>query len=661
MCSSDLLHATVPNEVYGANVIGAGINTTATAVNEQTSTSQWAPFGPAPAYGYSAPSYHVTRLEVSHGGTVGNHDISMSNFVSSEFGYAQPNTFTMDVSGVSYFVPLDPTGNPAFVLDLIDVDVQPVAATGPWVGSYRTDDLGSASFPPGPPAVLSTPCPAFISLAPFSFEEEAGVPTFTVTTPTDLLSDPGKARRSRIEIGFTKAGTHAGNPFAMDNPPSATDHLEISMSGGGLHTITFEGDLRNPAFSVDAAPRVFLRRPQGHITWEKSALPPWTSGATINGHGKRLDSDTGKLILFHSTRFIAPNIGKFGNFVDGTSTPYPCLVSQDKDTGERFLDETYRYRMDWATGILAPAVASHLKGPGMNGWSGGPIPIIVRPSTTTSLDWRSVSWIWQGDYAHTLLGTDPGYAHLVYELQVAGIPDRNPPIADWVKYPFPSAGLLKYPNVDYSSLYVPDSTDLGHDQPDYTGCTGDRGYVRAFDVAFSHAASPGDLPSVNAAGQPFLILQIDGLKLEDIRFVPGPMISPNIFIKVPGLTTWMHTGRPDGSGPSKQDPVLDGAGCQVIGPYTFDTVNMDTGMVGCQVMVNVGPAVNLFANADNEVPVLVKVVMPQLAVGQWDLTTTYAGGTFGPPTGPGIRTETVRGLVGIRVVHPTMVRMASIP
>jgi hypothetical protein len=141
-----------------------------------------------------------------------------------------------------------------------------------------------------------------------------------------------------------------------------------------------------------------------------------------------------------------------------------------------------------------------------------------------------------------------------------------------------------------------------------------------------------------------------------------------IMVKVPGLTTWMDLGRLDGDGPSKQDVALDGAGCQVQGPNTFSSIDPTTGMVYCQVKVNVGPAVNLAWGEDElgggtpMVPVLVKVVMNELAK-DYNLETTYTGfpGQFDAVVAPGAWSEEVRGLTGIKVVHRTLVETTPVP
>src|SRR5690606_25524717 len=105
--------------------------------------------------------------------------------------------------------------------------------------------------------------------------------------------------------------------------------------------------------------------------------------------------------------------------------------------------------------------------------------------------------------------------------------------------------------------------DITVPQPNYSGVTGTRRYMRVFDAAYFHDPSAQELDVV---GQPLLRIRIDGLGLSDFAYsIPGPGSSTiAILLKIPGLTTWMDIGRRDGDGPSKQDPLVDGAGCQVV-------------------------------------------------------------------------------------------------
>ena len=169
--------------------------------------------------------------------------------------------------------------------------------------------------------------------------------------------------------------------------------------------------------------------------------------------------------------------------------------------------------------------------------------------------------------------------------------------------------------------------------------------------------------TVQAAGQPFVLFQINGLQLEDFSYTaPGPgrlqdtwLASAAIEIKVPGMTTWLDLGRPDGDGPGKSDAILDGAGCQVSGPYTFNSVDPITGVVFCQVLANVGPAVDLGLGFGSEVPIMVRVRLPSTASGSLTFNRALSHNGSGQQvfSAPwvGAATGDVRGIVGIKLVR----------
>ena len=120
-----------------------------------------------------------------------------------------------------------------------------------------------------------------------------------------------------------------------------------------------------------------------------------------------------------------------------------------------------------------------------------------------------------------------------------------------------------------------------------------------------------------------------------------------LLAKVPGLTTWMDLGRQDGGGPSKQDAALDGAGCLVVGPYSYVAFDPVTRMLYCQLRLNVGPMANFFPNTlpagvYKESPLLIKVQMTDVA----KITTNLEG------MGPGDSSTSIEGIVGISIVHP---------
>jgi hypothetical protein len=229
------------------------------------------------------------------------------------------------------------------------------------------------------------------------------------------------------------------------------------------------------------------------------------------------------------------------------------------------------------------------------------------------------------------------------ETQVAGLPERAPAFDYPVLDPFPSRGILLYPKTDYSTGYRPSlaAGDLTSAQWSYSSATGDKEYNRAFDANFSRDASP-----VSASGQPFVRLRIWGLRLADFAYAaPGPgSLDIAILVKVPGLTTWMDLGRPDGGGSSKQDVALDGAGCMVVGTETFDAMDQESRLYYSQVKANTGPFANLFTNTLGEAPVLVKVIIRDTAGGR-ALDFTQGGPTSDP--------STVRGMVGVEVVRPS--------
>jgi hypothetical protein len=286
----------------------------------------------------------------------------------------------------------------------------------------------------------------------------------------------------------------------------------------------------------------------------------------------------------------------------------------------------------------------------MQGWITGPIAVPVRAGYTNTGTWSAASWT--RNLKHTVSLVD---ASSLTELQVSGLPSRNPSVADWITDPLPS-GLLRYPITDYTLSVRPDLATDGITQPSYLGLSGTRAYIRAFDAAFSAGVDP-----VNAAGQPFVTLRFDGLTLRDFGYAPPgpgfPTSGLSIMLKVPGLTSWMDVGRPDGSGPSKQDPALDGAGCQVIGPYTFDSVDAASGFVYCQVRVNVGPTATLALGDGDEVPILIKVTMQDVANAKLYNMLNEANlpsATYGWTGNSGVAAPSarVRGVTGIRIIHP---------
>jgi len=642
-------------EVYGATLLDTTADNVASdynLVNPLDSAVVGPPFGtpfapgkgPAPDYGYSSRSYHVLRSSMVTANNTTNPTV-----VTKTFDWAMDTPVFMYVSGVAYFVPVNAAAVAGFWLSDMALDV-----TQAWIDFYRTEDNPLTTDAQIPPARLSSPCPVFMGLAPFTFEVAPQVPGALFGTLT--------SRSQRLEIPFTHLG------FTDVVGPTNVDHIIISTLNTG---VKFTGDIDLPAFSTEAVPTVFIRRPLSDIP-----IQPVTA---TDGNGIKMvpTPDGGAKILYHSTKWHAANIlnplaAHYGNFVG--AVPPACavsLVTPLKDTEERFLDEIYRYYGDF-NAIGDPGTIAAIVGPGIGAWIGGPIPVPVRAGDTAEVfagdAWSDNSTFQTGDYATPLVG---------WELQVAGLPYRNPAYLAGVQYPFPSAGLVQYPKTDYSAGYTPGLLGEAVVQPNYVGSVGTRFYTRCFDAAFARFGSDPVTPYVpSVIGQPLVVFRIEGLRLEDFAYTaPGAgglgdgvtfatYTGIAIMVKVPGLTTWMDLGRMDGAGPSKQDPAQDGAGCQVAGVNTFDVYDSSTGMVGCQVKANVGPWANLCQGIETvpasgvfEVPILVRVIMNELAV-DYDMTLEYLGppGQFGVVPTPGLLPNEVRGLCGIKVVHPSLVQ-----
>lgn len=681
--------ATNGYEVYGAETIvtTSPVEAPGNLVNEVSSLGTWAsPFGPAPDYGYVAQTYFTRRSNILLDYLTGAPAFTGDFSFLVRTGY--PNGI-MFVTGVAYFTLMrQDTG--AGNIEITDLNVN--ETTNIFLNrTYRTDDawlagdntLGGQSDP----ALLSSPSPAILTFFPFAYGPHPVPPvnqlsgpsaTFPLNADTALgLSDVNSPQMpSRVEIPFTHLGPGGAGQYSDINGPQIGDQVTIGMAGGA--NITFQGDDTEPAFTIRARPRAYFRRPLGHRA-VATTVEPFTAN---DGHGVIIEPTGNAKIMLHTSRYNpVGGVGTFGNFTSGPtpSTSPAVLYTAEKDVQERFLDETYRYISTFRRGLAdvngvinIPGYGSlarrALAGPGISTWPGTPIEVPVRAGRTAShsIDWAFTAWLPLNIHqqALTLHGAG-GLNGMGAELQVIGWPDRNPPITDQANAPFPSTGLLIYPKTDYRQVTDPTirpnqaSDGLPGDQPDYSGLTGLRDYVRAFDASFGG--------TVAAAGQPFLTLRIDGVQLSDFIYSPpGPGGAGDvkakiaILVKVPGLTTWMDLGRADGAGPGKQDPNLDGAGCMVIGPDTFDAVDPQTGIVYCQVRVNVGPAVNLFSSTGiegttvGEVPVLVKVQMGSPAF-PYAMDNEYDPGTdtfLGPVPGPGISYGSLRGICGIRLVEP---------
>lgn len=640
--------------VFGASLVGGSApEALANLVNEETSLTAPSPLGPAPDYGYAAETHHTMRARLYQ-------DDEVLPAVTGLDHWQLPAVPPMMlVSGVAYILPTDAAGAVNLQVTL------PALATDLWNSAYRVDDSRLTGNPPAAPALLSSPDPMFFGLAPLAYEP-VSPPTYAATVNGAAISTL-KARVRRAEVPLYRIlDALAGTVFSDVNAPAAGDGAYCELE------VEPTGDRLQPVFSTDPALRVFFRKPLGHALMNTSALPY----VATNGHGFKFLHDGAPLhatakVLYHSALPpAAPVPPTFGNWrTAGVPSPViPSVIVAEKDVSERFLDEVYRYRFHQASIETAFGPMSYLTlmGPGMNAWGGGFLPVPVQAGVAVA-PWALSSWVQNNHNGTSLVG-------LTTELQVAGLPHRNPPLSNNAQVPIPSSGLLRYPSVNYSIAataangYYPDAaTDLGCGalgtvQPSYVPCAGTRGYVRCFDVGFVRDPLP-----VAAAGQPFVVFRLDGVMLRDFAYnPPGPgglgavdaKSGLAIQIKVPGLTTWMDLGRLDGDGPSKQDVFLDGAGCQVGGPNTFDAADLDTGILYCQVQANVGPAIVLVPNPayNDEVPVLVRVQMSEKARAVFTFDRGLQSPDWVAPTvQDGWITTQVRGLVGIRLVRLDLV------
>jgi len=527
---------------------------------------------------------------------------------TNTFGFTSSKKTT--VSGVDYWVPLNPaTGTPVGGLTTLNL-----AITNVFNSSYRSHDTVPTSGPlfGDPRSFALNQNPVFISLASFSYEGTEAPDTSTITInagalPFLLPGGLGKAKRSRIELGFADLLAGGATNPAPGDP--AFVNLPVGLV---VNRIAFQGDPNTPAFTENAKVRVFVRRPQnvdGSTGYPLPALPATGLTAVSSAGGA-------PKILFHSMADVTGVVfPKYGNPAAVTN----AVQNTTKDSDERFLDEIYRYPLNWAP-LADATLLSQLIGPGLPHGVGA-IPVPVRP---LSGDPNWVGYYFGGLSAENLVTSAvPGIS---LSLQVAGLPERNPPYTDGVTAPFPSRGICLYPQDNYSTGYEP----VG---PDYSAATNTRAYQRVFDAGAANV------------GATSIILRLWGVTLSDFAFVgPGPGgIGLACGVKVPGLTTFMDAGRVDGSGPSKQDPASDGAGCLVPGPNTFDRIDPASGVQYAQVEVNLGPMGALFLNGEGKCPVLVQVFLRNNATGKalnWRNVPATSS------------TSACRGLVGIQLVLP---------
>jgi hypothetical protein len=547
--------------------------------------------------------------------------VNRAEVVEDNSGTVTPTNVTLDVtyvtngdttyySGVEYYVPIDRTtaNDPAFGIQFLDLNV-----TNAFADSYRTHDViptgGTLSGDSRKYALNQNL--AFLSLSPFSYEgtENPAVGGISSATAyaTVFPGELGEYRRQRIEFGYADVAAASVDPFG----PLPGDPLRYTLNTGGLaNSIRFSGDTLTPAFTTDAKARLFVRRLL-NVDGVTGYPLPYAGGTGAPARGFTLVNTTGDAVLFHSMREDnTAALVPYGNPDDVTR----ATLDSPKDVSERFLDEVYRYPENWTPlNVTFPADATQLQGPGL---PFGPAPIAV-PVRPVNLDPNYPGWFFQNFHTSVL---DNATANLNNALQVAGLPPRNPEYTEGLTSPFSARGVLLYPQTDYSTGYAP----VG---PDYSVLTGDRVYLRAFNAGAANA------------GLSVVKFRLWGVDILDFQYTPPTAPGATgmaVMVKVPGLTTWMDAGRSDGAGPSKQDLVLDGAGCLVTSATGTDT---DSQIHYTDITVNLSPAA-LFINGEGKCPVLVKVIIKDNVTGK-SLNFVGAGETKA--------TSLCRGLVGIDI------------
>jgi hypothetical protein len=452
-------------------------------------------------------------------------------------------------------------------------------------------------------------------------------------TPTYGVKD-----RQRVEFSIAQINDQFWNGLGAPLPLPA-DNMVLSLGA-----TTFQGDTDPCAFSADARPVAVWKRP---MQQEDLTLAIGLTKSIPH------NNDLASKILYHGA--VDPAVGTplYGNYtIPGTpdeGKAVASLVSGYKDVEEKFLDEVYRYYSQWTNCPIELISGA----PG-----GAAIDVPVRAGTANDDGgdlWTDASYLQGADgggiayYAQTIedgVGLDT-------EAQVAGLPHRNPPIIDGAYSPYPNAGLLKYPCVNYSTIdYRPSDNiayaDISAPQFNYDSCTGTRYYVRCFDTSFLHHPVYAQVSTgISAPGQSQVVVRIDGLRLADFMYSGAPNLNVVISAKIPGITAWLDIGRYDNA-----TPLGDGNGCKYgteanPSAYTIDGQDPQTRIWYSQVHLEMTN--DLFINSvDGMVPLLIQVALKStLATEHMDLE--WAGAADNPDAS----SANIRGIVGIRIIHPS--------
>ena len=352
--------------------------------------------------------------------------------------------------------------------------------------------------------------------------------------------------------------------------------------------------------------------------------------------------------------------------------PFSGLFTARKDTQERFLDESYRLDHRFLE-VVDSAVNNNLKGAGLpEGFL--PIELSVRddsPVSTTEGDSKHGKAGFLRNGLHWQRGIQSGDFNVEGYAQVRGMPQLANNVLSGGKYGQPRRGVLTAPAIDYTaSGFIPNETyqsswqnsltqyssttytaglaDKYYAQPDNSLNTSgwkERAFsfVRTFDVDFSRSGT-----SENMAGTSRFKLRLVGLEFNNIDF-QNAFRPITVYVKVPGLTTWLDVGRSNGDGPSKQSLEYDGAGCLIS---SQEGVLVEEAVHYLDLELEVGPNASFFVNSDNETPVLVKALFNYGYHTQSTTGTSFGLDLFGTdntPTNRPLRDR--RGLIGIEILR----------
>lgn len=342
--------------------------------------------------------------------------------------------------------------------------------------------------------------------------------------------------------------------------------------------------------------------------------------------------------------------------------PLSSLFTARKDTQERFLDESYRIdkTFSFVTG-QADTWLDNLTGAGLPSGS-NIVSLSVRddsPATDTRWDAKHGS----AGYLRNALHWRDITAHT--EAQVRGLPILSDALLSGGKYGQPRRGVLTRPVEDYNEAsfipsraydaswqdvaqgaYVAGQVAQSYAQPDYSANIAQPfTYIRAFDVSFSKSGL-----AENMEGTSRFKMRLVGLEYNDFKYlgnVPDPADDRGveIYIKIPGLTTWLDVGRQNNTGPSKQHISLDGAGCLISHQ---EGVLVEEAVYFTDLELDVGGNASFFTNDDGECPVLVKVVLPNNTKGT-DGSLTFGHAPSALSSNTPFRER--RGLVGIEILR----------